>query len=123
MSKKDPIDYEIEQGLRRLTKAQKIMFYVELLIWYAFYHFREILLRTRLGHRARVHWIGHHRRPQRLERALGLFVFCGGLLFLEWREYMIWAAGWGTLASAFVIWRSVRILAPRPRRQYHWAGE
>jgi hypothetical protein len=71
--------------------------------------------------RARVHWIGHHRRPLRLERALGIFIFCGGLIFLEWREYMIWAAGWGSLASAFVIWRSMRILAPR--RQYHWVNK
>jgi len=69
--------------------------------------------------RTRAHWIGHDRRPRRFERALGLFIFCGGLIFLEWREYMLWAAGWGTLASAFVIWRSVRILAPRPRHQYH----
>ena len=68
--------------------------------------------------RAKVHWIGRHRRPRRLERALGLFVFCGGFIFLELNEYLIWAAWWGGMASAFVIWRSFYKL--KPRKQYHW---
>ena len=70
--------------------------------------------------RAKIHWIGRRSRPRRLERALGLFVFCGGFIFLEWHEYMIWSAWWGSMASAFVIWRSVRILVPR--KQYHWVN-
>lgn len=68
--------------------------------------------------RAKVHWIGHGRRPRRLERALGLFIFCGAFIFLEIEQHIIWAAIWGSAMSAIVIWRSFYKLIPR--RQYHW---
>ena len=71
--------------------------------------------------RARVHWAGRKHRPRRLERALGLFIFCGAFIFLEIEQRMLWVSLWGGVMSAIVILRSFYLVIPR--KKYHWMGE
>lgn len=131
--KENELNQRIKRALSRLTQTQKIFLYVQLRIWLLWYHVRPrfLLLRYaiyRFRHwlkypspRALVHWAGASNRPRRLERVFIAFVLVGGFFALEPLEYLIWAAGWGSLASVFVIWQSIKIMTPR--RQYHWLNK
>jgi hypothetical protein len=68
--------------------------------------------------RARIHWVGNHARPRRLERVLFLLLLPIPILLLEPRQYLHWSLAWGSLASAFVVVYSFYKLAQRKRFQY-----
>jgi len=53
--------------------------------------------------RRKVHWIGSHNRPRRLERAFFIVVMFVAMLTLESHEYIAWSIVWGGGASLFVI--------------------
>jgi hypothetical protein len=101
MSNKDHLDHEIEQGIKRLNKPQKVALYLELLFRLCRYRFAQFL--QGLSPRAQMHWIGHHNRPRRHERALIAFVLLAPVVFLELNHQLLWSIAWGTAASIFVI--------------------
>jgi len=68
--------------------------------------------------RANIHWIGHHRRPRRIERPLIIFLLLGGMLLLTPREYILLSTISGGLFSFYVILQSFVMIAFR--KQYHW---
>lgn len=53
--------------------------------------------------RRRIHWIGSHTRPRRLERAFFIVVLFAAMLTFDAHQYMVWAVAWGGGASLFVI--------------------
>lgn len=53
--------------------------------------------------RRKIHWVGSHARPRRLERAFAIVVMFVAMLTFEPHQYMAWAIAWGGGASLFVI--------------------
>lgn len=68
--------------------------------------------------RARIHWIGYHRRRARPERALMLLLFLVAMVLLEPLEYILWSIALGSAVSFFLLVVTVYRLAPR--RRAHW---
>lgn len=98
-----------------------LVYQVGFLLRCAVYRFRHWLKYPRP--RAFVHWAGAANRPRRLERVFVAFVLVGGFFALETQQLLLWATAWGSLASAFVIWQSIRMLSPRRQYQYHWVNK
>lgn len=133
--KENELNQRVKRALSRLTQSQKTILYVQLRIWLLWYHVRPRFLllryaRYRFRHwlkyprpRAFVHWAGAANRPRRLERVFVAFVLVGGFFALETQQLLLWATAWGSLASAFVIWQSIRMLSPRRQYQYHWVNK
>lgn len=63
--------------------------------------------------RKRVHWIGSHARPRRLERTFFNVVLFAAMLTFDAHQYVIWALMWGSAASLFVILYTLYKLAQR----------
>ena len=53
--------------------------------------------------RRRIHWIGSHSRPRRLERTFFIVVMFAAMLTFDAHQYIVWALAWGAGASLFVI--------------------
>jgi len=53
--------------------------------------------------RRKMHWIGSHNRPRRLERVFFFVVIFVAMITFEPHEYLAWAVAWGGGASLFVI--------------------
>lgn len=102
--------------LRQLKLRNQIRFLIYL-YWLLFAE-RFYLLRHRP--RARVHWLGHHRRPRRLERLSITLLFSFAVVLLEPREYVLWSAVCGGMAAIFVALHSIYMLIPRKRE--HWVS-
>ena len=68
--------------------------------------------------RARIHWLGHYHRPRRLERALGLLMLLGAVLFLEPHQLVVWSTMWGGFFAIFIILYTIYRFIPC--KQYHW---
>lgn len=93
-----------KRALSRLPKSRKIVLYFELLFRLAWYRLSEWWRYS--SPRARIHWLGRHPRPRRLERSFIAFVLVGGIFVLDTHQLLLWSLGWGGLASAFVITKS-----------------
>ena len=63
--------------------------------------------------RRRIHWIGSHARPRRLERAFAIVVLFAAMLTFEPHQYVVWATVWGGGASLFIIVNTLYKLAQR----------
>lgn len=111
MKQNDPIDREIEESLKRMSKMQKAALYIELLFRLAIYRLSQTLRYFRP--RARAHWIGSHARPRRLERAFFIVVMFVAMITFEPHEYIAWAIAWGGGVSLFVIIQTLYKLAHR----------
>jgi len=66
--------------------------------------------------RARVHWVGSHARPRRLERILFMIVLFAAMFTFDAHQYILWACVWGTAASIFVIVHSIYKVMIEPMR-------
>jgi hypothetical protein len=68
--------------------------------------------------RARVHWIGYHRRRARPERALIVLLFLTAMVLLEPLEYILWSIALGSAVAFFLL--AVTVYRLVPRRRAHW---
>jgi len=68
--------------------------------------------------RARIHWIGSHRRRRRLERPVIILLFVSAMILLEAREYVIWSTIWGGVTAFFILLHTIYRLIPR--KPAHW---
>lgn len=80
--------------------------------------FRPLRQRSILSRRARVHWIGDHRRVHRRERALAMLLFLSALICLTPEDVAFWSALAGGMMSIFVVLDTIYRLFPRKRA--HW---
>jgi hypothetical protein len=119
MKIKDPLDHEIEEGLRRLSKLQKVVLYFELLLRLASYRITNFRIYVRP--RARIHWAGHAHRPRRYERLLMAVLLPLAVIVLGQHDYLIWAAVWGSLfafaINGYLLFRFI------PRRIRRWGED
>lgn len=60
--------------------------------------------------RSKVHWIGVHDRPRRLERALFIALLFISMFVFEPRQYILWASIWGGGVSLYIILHSFLIV-------------
>lgn len=118
MKHHDPNDREIEDSLKQMSKTQKITLYIELLFRLAIYRVSGSLRYFRP--RARVHWIGSHDRPRRLERLLFVIVVFVAMITFDAHQYILWALAWGGAASLFVIVHTLYKIIQRKSYQSNW---
>jgi len=67
--------------------------------------------------RRRVHWIGSHNRPRRLERAFFIIVLFAAMLTFDPHQYVVWSTIWGTFFAFTVNFYLVLRLLPRKSYQ------
>jgi hypothetical protein len=70
--------------------------------------------------RARIHWIGYHRRPRRPERLMAMLLFAFAMILLEPREFVLWSIEMGSALSVACVALTVYRLVPRKRGR--WVG-
>jgi len=118
MNKEKQLEQRTKRALRKLPMSRKVMLYIELRFRIVFYRINNLarLLRPR----AKVHWIGHHRRPRRLERVLLFTIIIGASFVLRLDQYLLWLSVWSGGAAVFINWNMAYKLIPR--RRVHWVG-
>ncbi len=78
-----------------------------------------LLCRDKLtSSRARVHWVGYHRRRPRPERPLFILLFLSAMVILTPHDFAYWAVLGGGTSSIFVVLTTIYLLIPR--KQGHW---
>lgn len=98
--------------LRRIRSPRHRLYISLFVSWLLF-------LNIFLSPRARVHWVGSHRR-RRLERPLIILLFLVAMLILQPREFAWWATMIGGATSIYLTLYSVALVIPR--KQYHWVS-
>src|SRR5690349_7560883 len=95
MSSDPQQNQRIRLALSRFSKIHKRWFWFRLLCGLAAYRARRLIAGLFVPPRSRVHWLGHHRRPRRLQRQAIVLLFLLAMTLLEPREYATWAAVFG----------------------------
>lgn len=68
--------------------------------------------------RAHVHWLGHHDRPRRRERLLGVLLVLVAMLILEPHQFVFWSTLWGGFFAIFLnLYMIYRLF---PQKQSYW---
>lgn len=71
--------------------------------------------------RAHIHWVGHHDRPRRLERLLGVLLLIYSMLILDPHQIVLWSLMWGGFFAIFLnLYTIYRLI---PRKQSHWISQ
>src|SRR5687767_12402602 len=99
--------------LEHLSISQRTYIIARLLVLLIVYRFRDLK-----SLRARVHWIGYHRRPRRLERVLLFTIIIGAAFVLRLDQYLLWLSVWSGGAAVFINWCAAYKTIPQNR--HHW---
>lgn len=100
----------IKRVLKKLTKIQKLFFWLRLLLWLVVYRARQYMVGLFVRPRSRAHWIGKRSRLQRPERAFIVIMFAIAIILLEPYEYAVWATVIGGFTALMVPVISFRYL-------------
>ncbi len=107
----------MNQNHRNILQNLKLHNQIRFLVYLYWLKFREHILLMK-PRRARIHWVGYHRRRAHPERFLIVLLFGGAVIILKPYEFAVWAAVAGGTTALFVVMVTIYLLIPHKRQ--HW---